>query len=604
MQHNRPNWLVVLFPFLTWLPKVTRETLTRDALAGVTNAAVVLPQAIAFADIAGLPPQYGLYSAIVIPVVAALYGSSWHLVSGPTTAISIVVFATLSPLFLPYSPGYVAAAISITLLAGAVQLALGLARLGHLMNFVSHSVLIGFTSGAAVLILVHQVEVLLDSDVNLWSGGVAAAMSSSWNSLTHANPHVIAVAAVTLVTAALVKRVAPGLPNYLIAMVVGSLSAHLMDARANGVAFVHPIASPLPTLSLPDLSIGAVHALSQGAVAIALIGLLEAVAISRALAARSGQRINTNQEIIGQGLSNLVGSMFSSYAGSGSFTRSGLNLEAGAKSPLSAVFSSIFLILIVAALISLIGHLPIPVIAGLIILIAWRLIDLRQIRRILTSSASEALILCFTTASVLLINLELAIFGGIILSLCVFLRRTMQTDVPIWAPNQASRHRSFVSAARAGVEECPQAAFARLQGPLYFGALEGLQTTFQQIEDARPGQKHLVLGIDGSIGMDLSGARFLIEEGERRRLRGGGLYLIIKYPRLRMQVAKYGVARAVGAGHIFRRKSEAIPRLIPRLDPGICASCRARIFLECPPRPPGGGEGKDKGDPPVVSTAG
>jgi len=238
--------------------------------------------------------------------------------------------------------------------------------------------------------------------------------------------------------------------------------------------------------------------------------------------------------------------------------------------------------LIVLAFVPLISNLPIPTVAGLIILIAWRLIDFRQIRHIVTASASEALIFGFTTLSVLIFNLELAIFGGIILSLCVFLRRTMQTEVPVWAPNPANRYRSFVSIARPGVRECPQALFARLQGSLYFGAMESLQTEFRKLEDTRPHQKHLVLGIDGSIGMDLSGAEFLAEEARRRRARGGGLYLVVKYPRLRDQVARYGLARVLGAGRIFRRKSEAIPRLIPQLDQNICATCKMKIFLECP----------------------
>lgn len=597
MQTRIPSWLLALFPFFRWLRRTSRETLTHDALAGLTSAAIVLPQAIACAEIAGLPPQYGLYSAIVIPIIASLYGSSWHLVSGPTTAISIVVFATLSMSHVPGSPSYLTAAITITFLVGVIQLALGFARLGQLMNFVSHSVLIGFTSGAAVLIALSQIEVLLGQDFAELRGDLESAFAVLWQSLVGANLYVIGLAAVTLVAAVLSKKIAPRLPNYLIGMIVGSVAAWLVGAREHGVRFVQSIDSALPPFSMPDLNIDAVQSLSQGAFAIALIGLLEAVSISRALASRTGQRVNSKQEIIGQGLSNVIGSMFSSYAGSGSFTRSGLNYEAGARTPLATIFASVLVLVLVMALISFITYLPIPVIAGLIILIAWRLIDIRQIRHIFATSASESLIFGFTILSALIINLELAIFGGIILSLCVFLRRTMQTDVPIWAPNQASQHRSFVSSARSGVTECPQAVFARLQGPLYFGALEGLQATFREIEDTRPDQMHLVLGIDGSIGMDLSGAEFLIDEAHRRRTRGGGLYLIVKYPRLRAQVSRYGLARELGAGHIFRRKSEAIPRLIPRLDPKICETCKARIFLECPPAPsqfaPGSDESTD-----------
>ena len=582
----RISLLLTFLPFIIWMRRTNRSTIAADVFAGLTGAAVLLPQAIAFSEIAGLPPQYGIYSAFVIPIVAALYGSSWHLVSGPTTAISIVIFATLSTAYTPGSSDYVAAAFTITLLVGVFQLALGFARLGQLMNFVSHSVLLGFTSGAAILIIISQIKVLIGPsapDVRLESAWLA---QDFWVVVSRINPYIVGIAGLTLVTAALVKYLAPKWPNYLIGMITGSVAAWLVDAGEHGVTFVEPIASALPHFQLPNLSMSAVQSLSQGAFAISLIGILEAVSISRALAARSGQRIDSKQEIIGQGLSNLVGSMFSSYAGSGSFTRSGLNYEAGAKTPLSAILSSIFLLVIVYSMISFVSYLPVAAIAGLIILIAFRLLDFGQIRHIVATSIAEALILGFTVVAVLVVNLELAIFGGIILSLGIFLRRTMQVDVPIWAPNQNNHHRSFVSSERPGVQECPQAVFARMQGPLYFGAMEGLKDIFRRIEETRPGQKHLVLGIDGSIGMDFSGAEFLAEEAQRRQVRGGGLYLIVKYPRLREQVVRYGLSRELGSGHIFRRKSEAIPRLISQLDPDICAGCKARIFLECPTCPP------------------
>ena len=437
-----------------------------------------------------------------------------------------------------------------------------------------------------MLIALSQIKVLIGAPKLGEETEGAGLLRDVWNTIDYVNPYVIGIAGITFATAAFVKYFLPKWPNYLVGMTVGSITAWIMDAADHDVAFVEPISSALPTFHMPNLSLSAIQSLSQGAFAISLIGILEAVSISRALAKKSGQRVDSKQEIIGQGLSNLIGSMFSSYAGSGSFTRSGLNYDAGAKTPLAAILASIFLLVIVSSLISLISYLPVPAIAGLIILIAWRLVDFRQIRHIFQTSAAESLILCFTILAVLVANLELAIFGGIILSLGIFLRRTMRTDVPIWAPHQASQHRSFISSERSGVRECPQAVFARLQGPLYFGAMDGLKDTFRKIEEERPGQKHLVLGVDGSIGMDFSGAEFLAEESQRRRARGGGLYLVVKYPRLREQVLRYGLSRDLGSGHIFRRKSEAIPRLIRKLDASVCEGCTARIFLECPPGKP------------------
>ena len=283
-----------------------RSTIIADVFAGLTGAAVLLPQAIAFSEIAGLPPQYGIYSAFAIPIIAALYGSSWHLVSGPTTAISLVIFATLTASFIPGSPDYVRAAFTLTLLVGMFQLALGFARLGQLMNVVSHSVLLGFTSGAAILIIMSQIRVLIgpvavegvfDAILNEDSLGVIAS---------GINPYVMGIAGLTFFVAAVVKRLAPKWPNYLVALATGSVAAWLVDARSYGVEFVDPIASALPGFQFPNLNVFAVQNLSQGAFAIALIGILEAVSISRSIAARTGQNIDSGQEIVGQGLSTHI----------------------------------------------------------------------------------------------------------------------------------------------------------------------------------------------------------------------------------------------------------------------------------------------------------
>ncbi|MBA8908260.1 SulP family inorganic anion transporter [Aminobacter sp. P9b] len=573
-----------LFPFLDWMRLVDKRTLQADTFAGFTNAAVVLPQAIAFAAIAGLPPEYGLYSAVVIPIVAALYGSSWHQISGPSTAISLVVFATLSPVYQPGSAEFIAAAMTVSLLVGAFQFLLGIARLGQLMNFVSPSVMMGFTAGAAVLIGQSQIATIMEGlTTNLEHDRLSNLDSLVF--IAKANYSLILVVLVTLVSSILLRRLLPKWPSHLIALILGGAVAYLMHARAHGVEFVEPITFHLPPFRIPEFSAEELRSLAPGSFAIALIGLLQTVSISRAIAGRSRQHIDTNREIIGQGLSNLVGSLFSSYAGSGSLTRSGLNYDCGARTPLSAILSSLFLLGMIAFIAPLVHYLPIPAMSGLIILIAWRLVEFEKISHVLRTSPPESMVLVCTFLAVLFLEMEFAIFLGVILSLCFFLRRTMQTDVPLWVPNPKNPHRSFANAERAKLPECPQAIFSRLQGPLYFGALEGLQRQFRRLEQTRPHQTHMVMGIDGNIGMDLSGAEFLIEEAKRRKARGGGLYLIVKYPRLRQQLSTYRVAKEIGRGHVFRRKSEAIPGVVRHLDPVICAACRNRIFLECPKVP-------------------
>jgi len=378
----------------------------------------------------------------------------------------------------------------------------------------------------------------------------------------------------------------PSWPNYLLALIIGTLLGVLLDVGQHGVQLVEPVASGIPPLHVPAISLDMVRNLSQGAFAIALIGLLEAVSIARAMATKSRQILDSNQEIIGQGLSNVLGPFLSAYVGSGSFTRTGLNLESGARTPLAAILAGVFLLIILIVVAPLVGLIPIPVMAGLILLVAWRLIDFREIVHIVRSSGSETLIVTVTFLGVLLVGLEFAIYSGVILSLCVFLRQTMKPGLPIGAPDPSTPQRSFANAEHYRLPECPQIVFVRFQGALYFGAVEFLQREFRRLEETRPGQKHLVIRIDGSSSIDLAAADLLIDEAKRRSARGGGLYISARYPPLRQQLAQFHLTREIGRGHIFRRKDETIRALVPRkLDPEICARCTVRIFRECPPPP-------------------
>lgn len=569
-----------MMPFLVWLPLVNRETFRADLFAGLTNAAIVLPQGIAFAAIAGLPPQYGLYTAMVTPVIAALFGSSWHLVSGPTTAISVVIFATVSEHFVPGSPEFISAVLSITLLAGLFQLCLGLVNLGQLVSLVSHSVMVGFTAGAAILIFLSQLPGFIGKSLPR-PDDLFELFSELWLVLPELSPYVLAVSVTTLVVAVVVKKYLPAWPNYLIALIAGSALAYVIDAEGNGVVFVEAIESGIPPVAVPDMSLDVVRDLSQGAFALALIGLLEAVSIARAMSLQSHQSLNSNQEIIGQGLSNIGGSFFSAYLGSGSFTRSSLNLEAGAKTPLAAILAAVFLLVILLMVSPLIAHIPIPAMAGLIMLVAWKLIDVKEIRHILTTSPSETAIFLITFLVVLLVDLEFAIYAGVIVSLSLFLRQTMRPGLPVNVPNAKLEGRPFMSPIHWRLPECPQAMFIRVQGPMYFGAVEYLEKEFRKLERQRPGQKHLGLLIDGSVGIDLAGAEWLVEESRNRKALGGGLYLVGRYPPLRRQLDQFHVTKLVGRENMFRRKREMVEYMVPKLDPNICANCKTRVFLEC-----------------------
>ena len=399
-------------PWKAWRHRVNRASLRQDALAGLTGALIVLPQGIAYAAIAGLPPEYGLYCAIGPALVAALFGSSWHLVSGPTAAISIVVFSALAPLAAPGSPQYILLALTLGFLVGAVQLAVGLARLGRLAHPISHSVVVGFTSGAAFLIAASQLKHFFGLK-GVTASGFFGQLSQTMTLLSQAQFQIAAVGTLALLAAIASRFIHRGIPH----MIVGMVAAGFLAAWLGGVPTVGELPAALPRLSVPSFDLAIWSQLGISAAIIAVLGLTEAIAIARSVALRSGQKIDSNQEVVGQGLSNLVGSFLSAYPSSGSFTRSGLNFDAGAKTPLAAVFASLFLMIILALIARWITYLPMAAMAGILFLVAWGLIDRKEIVAIFRGPRHELVVLMVTFVATLVVQLEYAVFIGIAVSL-------------------------------------------------------------------------------------------------------------------------------------------------------------------------------------------
>lgn len=566
-------------PFLHWWPLLTRESVKKDLLAGLTGAIIVLPQGIAFATIAGLPPEYGLYTAMVTPIIAALFGSSRHLISGPTTAISIVVFSSISRYAEPGSPEFVQMALTLTFLAGAYQLGFGLARLGTLVNFVSHTVVVGFTAGAAILIATSQVKHVLGVEVPR-----GESFAHTWLDIFHQigdiNWYVVAIAGGTLATAILVRNISPRLPHLLLALVVGALIALLLGAQQHGVELVPAIPAHLPPLSSPDFSLAAIQQLAPEAFAIALLGLIEAVSISRAIATKSHQRIDSNQEFIGQGLSNMVGSFFSSYAGSGSFTRSGVNYASGAVTPLSAIFAAVLLMLVVLLVAPLTAYIPVAAMGGVILLVAWNLIEFHQMKVLVRASRSETGILVVTFLATLFLELEFAIYIGVLLSLVVFLSRTSHPDIVTLAPDRDNPKGKFINTETKPVPQCPQLRIIRVDMSIYFGSVNHVESKLAEISDEQ-GINHILLVLSGTNFIDVAGAEMLVHEAQSLQDKGGNLYFCGMKGRVWQFMAHGGFIREIGASQFFENKPDAIVNIYKNLDKDGCHTCATPIFREC-----------------------
>ena len=591
LDHLRER-LVRALPFLHWWRRVNRRTLKADLWAGLTGAVIVLPQGVAFAAIAGLPPEYGLYSAMIPALVAALFGSSLHLISGPTTTISLVLLSNLAPFAEPGSAEYIRLALTMTLLVGLIQLGLGLARMGVMVNFVSHSVVTGFAAGAAILIATGQLGHFLGLPA-LRGGSFLAAWAGLARLAPEANPRALAVGAATLIAAVAIRRLNPRLPALLLAMIAGSLFCLLLDGKAHGVALLSALPASLPPLSLPGFDPETMRRMIPGALALAMLGLAEAVSIARAVADRSGQLVDNSQEFVGQGLSNIAGSFCSAYASSGSFTRTGVNFESGAQTPLSAVFSAAFLALVVLLVAPLTAFLPIPAMAGVILLVAWRLIDFRSIREIARADKNETGILAATFLATLFTQIEFAIFAGVMLSLLLYLKRTSHPRLIALSPDPQDDRRSLVSARRKILPECPQLKILRLDGSIFFGAVQHILEDLHRIMRENPEQYHILLIGSGINFVDADGCHMLFNEAHNVKLSGRELSFCSLKGEVMEMLERGGCLARCDPQHIYPSERAAIAGIVPRLDPERCACCPLRVFRECR-KMPGGEEYEEK----------
>jgi SulP family sulfate permease len=565
-----------IFPFLNWLP-LAKKSWKDDIIAGLTGTIIVIPQAVAFAMIAGLPPIYGFYTAMITPIIAALFGSSYHLISGPTTAISIVVYSTLIKIVNPETDleGFISLALVLTFLAGFFQLVMGFLKMGKLVNFVSHSVVIGFTAGAGILIAFKQLTHVFGIKVPQGST-IVEILVYIGNHISETNWYVFTVAMGTLVIALVIKTFIKLLSRYymLIAMVLGSVLAIVLGGDINGIETVGTIPSNLPPFRIPDLNYENVSILSSGAMVLAILGLIEAVAIGRSIALHTHQKIDGNQEFIGQGLSNLIASFFSSYAGSGSFTRSGVNHQSGAKTPMSAIFASLFLMVVLLLFANYASYLPKAAMGGIILLVGYNLIDIHHIKQVYKSSGKELITLLITLLGTLFFDLEFALLAGIIVSFFFYLERTSKPNIAVLAIDENKR---FINVLRdKDALECSNLKIIRIDGSIYFGSLEKISDYFANLYEENKIQ-HVLIASDGINFIDLAAAEWISNEILKWQKNRGGIYFTGLKVVSRDILIKGGFIDKIGEEIFYKDKKTAITEIHKRIN----KPCLVKAFKEC-----------------------
>ena len=543
-----------LFPFLTWLPRLGRDEIRRDLIAGVTVATVLVPQAMAYARLAGLPAVYGLYAAFLPPVVAALWGSSRQLATGPVAMASLISAATVGALALQTPEAFVHASILLALLVGVLRVGLGLLRLGILVNLLSTPVVVGFSNAAALIIAGSQLHSILGVERGNESILLASLAVEMQRALGGVEWQTLGMAAVAL---AIMLGLRQRHIRVMIAVAITTILAWLIGYQG---AIVGDIPRGLPSLSIPNIDAALMWQLLPGAFVLTLIGLVEAMSIARTIATRTKQHIDINQELIGQGMANLVGGVFNSYAVSGSFSRSAINFGAGAASGLSSVVASVIVMLTLLYLTPLFYYLPQATLAIVIILAVLSLVRITAVRRAWQVSRADGgiAIVTFLVTLAFAPQLHWGIVTGVVLSLGHFLRRTMRPHVAYLARHEDG---ALVDADAHGLQLDPHIAIIRFDARLYYGAAAYFEDRVLEALVRLPELRHIVLDAGGINRIDATGVETLRRLVEDLRAGGVGIYVTRVKNDVWKVMERDGLAGMIGDDHFFDWNQHALEHL-------------------------------------------
>jgi sulfate permease, SulP family len=529
-------------PALDSLRRYGAATARADGLAGLTVAAVAVPQAMAYAQIAGLPAEYGLYTAVVMTAVGALFDSSRQLINGPTNAISI---ALLSAIAVVPPEQKVAAAVLIALLVGAIQLGITLLRLGDLSRYISHSVIVGFTLGASALLVLDQLKNLLGMKAmgELHDHFVVRLFRTlTEGGGVHQPTAAIGLTAIALVVAlrwAKRKLRWPLFPELLlvVAAMAWGVAAFGLDQR--GVKVVGEIPAHLPSFALPPFELDRARDLAGGALAIALLGLLEAISMAKAIAALTGQKLDMNQQCLSEGLANVSGSFFQCMPGSGSLTRSAINQQAGAVTQWSGVVSAVAVAAIMLAFAPFARFIPRSALAGILMVSAWKMVDWRALAYHLRATRFDSAIVAVTAFSAVFISIEFCVLIGVFMSFMLSVPRAGRMLLTEFVLTDEGG----IAERLADDEPCELTLIFGLEGEMFFGATGALEQHFGEIERrVTPKTQVLVLRVKRARSPDAVGLSLLEGFLARMKARGVRVLLCGVRPEFARSLAKTGLS--------------------------------------------------------------
>ena len=593
------NWITRLFPFLLWIKDLSNpKNLKADILAGTTVAFVIIPQSMAYAQLAGLGPQYGLYASFLPVLIGALMGSSRQLSTGPVAVVSLLTAAALGEIVTDPSSYAVYAAL-LALIVGVFQFSLGILRLGFVINFLSHPVVTGFTNAAAIIIGASQlpkvfgIRVISSNDTDWESAcqpltiieriesvdvnGLHAICNADQSYQTiarlleaavfHTHLPTLAMAISGVLGIILFQRFFPRLPAILSVAVLSTVASFLMDFQAMGGAIVSSInIDGLFSFKVPRFDFNAVGTLFIYAITISLIGFMEAISVAKSMAATTKQRLDVNQELIGQGLSNVTSSFVQGYSVSGSFSRSAVNLTAGAVTGFSSVVTAVIVGLTIVWLTPLLYHLPQATLAAIILMAVVNLVHFSPLRHAWKVEKHDGLVglLTFVMTLTFAPHLENGIAFGIILSLGLFLYRTMEPNFT----ELSVEHGSIIASrfADESVEASQSVKVAKWSGSLYFANAAYFETKLLELIAKNNDElQYVIVDVASIVQVDASGEQVLSNLVESCSSSGVEI-LFARTERLEAELFRSGFKKRYGENRFFDLRADALKYVWQELE--------------------------------------
>ncbi len=563
MSATRQNVLARIFPFLGW-PRPSKQTLNDDVFAGITVALIVIPQSLAYAQLAGLPAYYGLYASLLPSIVGILFGSSAQLSTGPVAMTSLLTAASIAPLAPLGSDAFIAHAVLLALLSGLFQLGFGLLRMGMAINLLSQPVLMGFINAAAIIIALAQLPPL----VGMSSRQTSHFLLDTWHvvvnlDLMHEISLVFGAGAIAMLVG--FRRYFPRLPGVLITAALLTVISYAIGFADIGGRVVGAVPSGIPKFVTPTIDWETTKELLPAAFVIALISFMEAMSSCKVIAIKTKRPWNENQELIGQGLAKIAAAFNHTMPVSGSFSRSALNLQSNAHSGISGLVTALFVLLTLLFFTPLLYHLPKPVLAAIIMLAVFNLINFQNFRRAWRASRDDGIAAAVTFATTLLFapNIQDGILSGIIVSLCLHLYRGMQPRVAIVGLHEDGTLRDAERFRLPPVHDA--IGIVRLDASLNFVTAAALEDAVLKLERDKPQLKFILLTAGGINDLDATGAELLSKLSERLSQNGITLALSAAKKQVQEVMQRTGLDAAIGKDNIYATDRLAVDGLLARV---------------------------------------